>query len=302
MSAVPAPLLDVEHLSMRFGGLIAVDDLSFAAARGEITAIIGPNGAGKTTVFNCITGFYKPTSGRILLSLRRCCRRRRGGRAHRLRPALAQDGVGPDLPPGAHARFRDRGAGSRRAHLPEHPPVSRHDGAGEPDRRPAQPADGRVRLDGAGPLRRPPLRRGRSPRPRARQILARQGGPHGSCRRSRRRSPLRRPAPARDRARHVHGPRAALPGRAGGRPQPARVGRSHRLSQVHPGRAWHLDPADRARHVRGDGDLPSHRRPGVRAEDLGRPPRPRAQRPQGDRRLPRRRGRRGGGVEAEIAR
>ncbi len=69
MSAAPAPLLDVEHLSMRFGGLIAIDDLSFSAARGEITAIIGPNGAGKTTVFNCITGFYKPTSGRMLLSL-----------------------------------------------------------------------------------------------------------------------------------------------------------------------------------------------------------------------------------------
>ena len=54
---------------MRFGGLIAIDDLSFAARAGEITAIIGPNGAGKTTVFNCITGFYKPTSGRMLLAL-----------------------------------------------------------------------------------------------------------------------------------------------------------------------------------------------------------------------------------------
>jgi branched-chain amino acid transport system ATP-binding protein len=69
-AAPPAPaLLTVEHLTMRFGGLIAIDDLSFTAARGEITAIIGPNGAGKTTVFNCITGFYKPTSGRMLLDL-----------------------------------------------------------------------------------------------------------------------------------------------------------------------------------------------------------------------------------------
>jgi branched-chain amino acid transport system ATP-binding protein len=50
---------------MRFGGLTAVDDLSFEAARGDVTALIGPNGAGKTTVFNCITGFYRPTSGRI---------------------------------------------------------------------------------------------------------------------------------------------------------------------------------------------------------------------------------------------
>jgi branched-chain amino acid transport system ATP-binding protein len=61
-------LLRVDHLTMRFGGLTAVSDLSFAAGRGEITALIGPNGAGKTTVFNCITGFYKPTEGRIALA------------------------------------------------------------------------------------------------------------------------------------------------------------------------------------------------------------------------------------------
>ncbi len=59
------PLLHVEHLTMRFGGLVAIDDLSFTAGRGDITALIGPNGAGKTTVFNCITGFYKPTEGRL---------------------------------------------------------------------------------------------------------------------------------------------------------------------------------------------------------------------------------------------
>ena len=69
MRAALAPLLTVEHLTMRFGGLIAIDDLSFSAARGEITAIIGPNGAGKTTVFNCITGFYKPSGGRLQLNL-----------------------------------------------------------------------------------------------------------------------------------------------------------------------------------------------------------------------------------------
>jgi branched-chain amino acid transport system ATP-binding protein len=61
------PLLRVEHLTMRFGGIVAVNDLSFTARRGEITALIGPNGAGKTTVFNCITGFYKPTEGRLAL-------------------------------------------------------------------------------------------------------------------------------------------------------------------------------------------------------------------------------------------
>ena len=66
-SPITPPILQVEHLTMRFGGLTAIDDLSFDARRGEITAIIGPNGAGKTTVFNCITGFYKPTSGRMVL-------------------------------------------------------------------------------------------------------------------------------------------------------------------------------------------------------------------------------------------
>lgn len=60
-------LLTVEHLTMRFGGLTAIDDLSFSAEAGGITAIIGPNGAGKTTVFNCLTGFYKPTEGRLTL-------------------------------------------------------------------------------------------------------------------------------------------------------------------------------------------------------------------------------------------
>jgi branched-chain amino acid transport system ATP-binding protein len=60
-----APLLEVEHLTMRFGGLVAIDDLSFVANEREITAIIGPNGAGKTTVFNCLTGFYRPTVGQL---------------------------------------------------------------------------------------------------------------------------------------------------------------------------------------------------------------------------------------------
>jgi branched-chain amino acid transport system ATP-binding protein len=62
-----APLLEVEHLTMRFGGLTAIDDLSFVAHDQAITAIIGPNGAGKTTVFNCLTGFYRPTVGRLKL-------------------------------------------------------------------------------------------------------------------------------------------------------------------------------------------------------------------------------------------
>jgi branched-chain amino acid transport system ATP-binding protein len=60
-------LLQVDELTMRFGGLVAIDRLSFAAEREKITAVIGPNGAGKTTVFNCLTGFYRPTSGSLAL-------------------------------------------------------------------------------------------------------------------------------------------------------------------------------------------------------------------------------------------
>ncbi|OCP36373.1 ABC transporter ATP-binding protein [Ensifer sp. LC163] len=70
MTMTQDPILKVEHLSMRFGGLMAINDFSFEAHRGEITALIGPNGAGKTTVFNCITGFYKPTMGMITMKQR----------------------------------------------------------------------------------------------------------------------------------------------------------------------------------------------------------------------------------------
>jgi branched-chain amino acid transport system ATP-binding protein len=61
-------ILSVDHLTMRFGGIVAVNDLSFAAGRRKVTALIGPNGAGKTTVFNCVTGFYKPTGGSMRLT------------------------------------------------------------------------------------------------------------------------------------------------------------------------------------------------------------------------------------------
>ena len=68
MNWLTGPLLAVENLTMRFGGLVAVNAFSFSVGRGDITALIGPNGAGKTTVFNCVTGFYKPTEGRLALA------------------------------------------------------------------------------------------------------------------------------------------------------------------------------------------------------------------------------------------
>ena len=67
MAAKGADILETDAVSIRFGGLMALAGISFAMKAGTITAIIGPNGAGKTTLFNCITGFYRPTSGRILL-------------------------------------------------------------------------------------------------------------------------------------------------------------------------------------------------------------------------------------------
>ena len=58
-------ILRVEHVTMQFGGVVAVNDLSLEVNKGEIVALIGPNGAGKTTAFNCITGVYEPTNGRV---------------------------------------------------------------------------------------------------------------------------------------------------------------------------------------------------------------------------------------------
>jgi branched-chain amino acid transport system ATP-binding protein len=63
---VPDPILQVENITVRFGGLVAVNDFSLSVARGSIHALIGPNGAGKSTTFNCISRFYQPTSGRVL--------------------------------------------------------------------------------------------------------------------------------------------------------------------------------------------------------------------------------------------
>ena len=65
-SAAAVTILDIRNLSRSFGGLVAVSDLSFSIGEGEIRGLIGPNGAGKTTTFNVISGFYPPSTGRVL--------------------------------------------------------------------------------------------------------------------------------------------------------------------------------------------------------------------------------------------
>ena len=64
--AANPPILETRGLSRRFGGLVAVDNFSFAVREGTIHGLIGPNGAGKTTTFNVISGFYAPTAGQVL--------------------------------------------------------------------------------------------------------------------------------------------------------------------------------------------------------------------------------------------
>ena len=58
--------LEIKNLTMKFGGLTAVDDISINVKKGEIHGLIGPNGSGKTTIFNMLSGYYKPTSGNII--------------------------------------------------------------------------------------------------------------------------------------------------------------------------------------------------------------------------------------------
>ena len=61
-------VLSMHHITMQFGGVVAVNDLSLKVDEGEIVALIGPNGAGKTTAFNCVTGIYEPTNGKVVFN------------------------------------------------------------------------------------------------------------------------------------------------------------------------------------------------------------------------------------------
>ena len=133
--ASTAPMLEVSGLSKHFGGLKAVDAVSFTVARGGIHALIGPNGSGKTTTLNVLSGLYSPTGGTVRLA---------GQDVTRAAPAPA-------------------GRGRDRAHLPEHPPVPLDERSGErghrrrASRQPLAAATGRrwrPRAPGGAGLRR----------------------------------------------------------------------------------------------------------------------------------------------------
>ena len=242
---------------MRFGGLLAIDDLSFDVGEGAITALIGPNGAGKTTVFNCITGFYKPSTGRLAL--------RHGDgavwdeldSAHRFRRQKRGDRQRRAFSVGAHAGLSGDAARPCRAYFPEHPAVSRHDRFGKSPGRAAQPADARLRLHAPRRARLSLLRARRARGDRQGARLARSRRAYCARRRSGRRPALWRAAAARNRARHVHRAGAALPRRAGRRAQSARKRRAQRSAARHSRRVPHRGAVDRARHDRGDGDFRS---------------------------------------------
>ena len=210
-------VLRVEHLTMRFGGLVAIDNLSFDVKRGTITALIGPNGAGKTTVFNCITGFYKPTEGRIALQ--------RGDAAvwntldaltdSGKRGVVRPDGAlyllerMPDFLVAQQARVARTFQNIRLfpgMTVLENLLVAQHNGL--------MVASGYTLLGVLGFPSYASAERAALDKARG---LARAFWPDRARRRSGRRAALWRAAAARDRPRHVHRAGAALPRRAGGR-------------------------------------------------------------------------------------
>ena len=125
-------VLKVENVTMQFGGVVAVDNLTMEVNEGEIVALIGPNGAGKTTAFNVITGVYAPTNGRVCFNEKCIVRNHPAGKMKKTYkgedPAMYTAQFAPEeaLEDEAHTR-QDHGAGHG-AYLPEHPPVEEPDG------------------------------------------------------------------------------------------------------------------------------------------------------------------------------
>ena len=167
-----AHLVDAQNVTMQFGGLKAVNDVTLHIDEGEIVALIGPNGAGKTTFFNMLTGIYTPTEG--TLTFNGTSRRRQEAARHR-----------------AHGH---------RADVPEHPPVPEHDRARERHGRAAHAHERERRWAPCCAL----------PKFKAEEAARRSTTPSSGCKfvglgdegqRAREEPALRRPAPARDRPR-----------------------------------------------------------------------------------------------------
>ena len=258
---------------MRFGGLVAVNDLSFVARHGEITALIGPNGAGKTTVFNCITGFYKPTEGRIALQTATPAIWQRARGADRSRHAQRRAARTArcscsNACPTTWWRSKARVARTfqnirlfRGMTVLENLLVAQHNSL--------MRASGFTIFGMFGFRCYARAERAAIDKARA---LARNDRADRPRRRSGRRTALWRPAPPRNRARDVHRSGAAVPRRAGRGAQSARKRRILRAADLDPRRARDLGAADRARHVGGDADFRSRHRAGLRRQDLRRHP------------------------------
>ena len=214
MTRSPAPLLEVEHLTMRFGGLVAVNDVSFTAMKQQITAIIGPNGAGKTTMFNCLTGFYRrPSAGwpstatTAIFLLERLD-------AFRISQKAAVARTFQNIRLFAHMSVLEN------LIVAQHNKLMKASG-----------------FTVAGLLGLPVYRKAEKAGGRSCPPLARPGSASPNSRLGRRQPALWRPAPAGDRPRHVHRAGPAVPGRTCRRSQPARIGRSVRAAHLHPRRA-----------------------------------------------------------------
>ncbi len=266
-------ILTVEHLTMRFGGLVAVDDLSFSVGRGDITAIIGPNGAGKTTVFNCLTGFYKPTEGMITM-------RRAEGETYLLERM-------PDFRISARARVARTFQNIRLfggMTVLENLMVAQHNALMKAS---YFTFGGVLGLKHFRNSEKEAIERAKYWLDHIR-LMERADDPAADLPYgAQRRLEIARAMCTHPEILCLDEPAAGL--------NPREFERAQRPPALHPRRARDLRPAHRARHERRHGDLRPRGGARLRQEDLGRPGRGGAHRPGRDRRLSRRRGRGGRG-------
>ena len=220
-------VFDVSHVTLRFGGVTSLNDVSLQMCRGEILAVIGPNGAGKTSLFNSLTGVYTPQEGAIMLAGR--AGRHAGQRARQEDPRHQPPRRGP--------------------HVPEHPALPGAHGAGERQGRRRDPAEVRPGLGDARAALAAPG--GAREHRRGLRACSTRRRPGGAGQRARRLARLRRAAPAGDRPGARHQPRRPAARRAGGRHQPGREARPRPADPADQQRAQHQRPADRARHEAG---------------------------------------------------